>query len=162
MGLGKSRGPHHEGPCNLYDKLGALFQEPQEAIEEFKPGSEEIRLCNFINSRTERQTGSVRLFLKRVCLFIHKRHREREGQRHRKKENQAPCGELIRDSIPGPQDHDLSQRKCSTTEPHRYPRIGEIKLRAGQLARGAMVVTGRHSGLERSGQIRELLRRQKK
>ena len=42
-------------------------------------------------------------------LFIHERHRETEsGQR----EKQAPCKEPpLRDSIPGSQDHDLSQRQ---------------------------------------------------
>lgn len=45
MGVGKSTGPHHEGPCKLYDKLGASSLKPQEAIKEFNPGAEEIRFC---------------------------------------------------------------------------------------------------------------------
>ena len=33
-------------------------------------------------------------FLKKIIyLFIHERHREREGQRHRQREKQAPCRE---------------------------------------------------------------------
>lgn len=45
MGVGKSTGPHHEGPCKLYDKLGASSLKPQEAIKEFNPGADEIRFC---------------------------------------------------------------------------------------------------------------------
>ena len=37
--------------------------------------------------------------------------RDREGQRHRQREKQAPCREPMWDSIPGPQDHTLSQRQ---------------------------------------------------
>ena len=44
------------------------------------------------------------LFLKKI-LFIYER--ERERQRHRQREKQAPCRELMRDSIPGLQDHTL-------------------------------------------------------
>ena len=39
------------------------------------------------------------------------RYTERERQRHRQREKQDPCGEPNVDSIPGPQDHDLSQRQ---------------------------------------------------
>ena len=37
--------------------------------------------------------------------------RETECQRHRQKEKQAPTGSLMRDSMPGPQDHNLSPRQ---------------------------------------------------
>ena len=37
---------------------------------------------------------------------------ERERQRHRQREKQAPCtGSLMWDSIPDIQDHDLGQRR---------------------------------------------------
>ena len=34
----------------------------------------------------------------------------REAERYRQREKEAPCRDLMWDSIPGPQDHDLSQR----------------------------------------------------
>ena len=46
-------------------------------------------------------------FFLRFYLFIHERHREQ--QRHRQKS--LPEGNLMQYSIPGPQDHDLSQRQ---------------------------------------------------
>ena len=50
-------------------------------------------------------------------LFIHERQRERQRYRQRKK--QAPCGNPMWDSIPGPQDQALSQRQmlnCRATQ----------------------------------------------
>ena len=44
---------------------------------------------------------------------------QREGQRHRQREKQAPCGDPTRDSIPGLQDQALGQRQaltCCTTQ----------------------------------------------
>lgn len=37
------KGPYHAGPCKLYNKLGGSSKERQEAIKEFKPGSEKNR-----------------------------------------------------------------------------------------------------------------------
>ena len=34
-----------------------------------------------------------------------------QRQKHRQTEKQAPCRVLMQDSIPGPQDHHLSQRQ---------------------------------------------------
>ena len=34
-----------------------------------------------------------------------------ERQRHRQRESRLPAGSLMQDSIPGPRDHDLSQRQ---------------------------------------------------
>ena len=39
------------------------------------------------------KTSKSLLFFKRVYLFIHDRHEERERQRHRQGEKQAPCRE---------------------------------------------------------------------
>ena len=36
---------------------------------------------------------------------------DRERQRHRQREKQAPAGSLMQDSIPEPQDYDVSQRQ---------------------------------------------------
>ena len=47
-------------------------------------------------------------FLK--ILFIHKRHRER-GRDTDRERSMLPVGSLIWDLIPGPWDHDLSQRQ---------------------------------------------------
>ena len=35
----------------------------------------------------------------------------RDTERHRQREKQAPCGEPDENSIPGPWDHDLSQKQ---------------------------------------------------
>ena len=46
---------------------------------------------------------------------------EREGQRHRQMEKQAPCGESSAGLILGPHDHNLSQKQmhshCATQAP---------------------------------------------
>ena len=43
-----------------------------------------------------------------------------ERQRYRQRENEAPCGETDMGlDPPGPQDHDLSQSRCSTIEAPR-------------------------------------------
>ena len=61
-----------------------------------------------------------------IYLFIHennkwathratqrgvKRYTHKERQRHRQREKQAPCGSLMQDLIPGPWEHNLSQRQ---------------------------------------------------
>ena len=46
--------------------------------------------------------------------------RETERQTYRQRENEAPCGEPdVGLDPPGPQDHDLSQSRCSITEAPR-------------------------------------------
>ena len=53
--------------------------------------------------------GRLWLFFKRLYLFIHETHRER--WRPRQREKQAPCGDPMQDSIPGPWGDALSQRR---------------------------------------------------
>ena len=48
------------------------------------------------------------IFFKRFYLFIHERHRERGRGRDT---NRLPAGSPMWDSIPGLQDHDMSQRQ---------------------------------------------------
>ena len=43
-------------------------------------------------------------------LLIHERHREK-GRDIGRGKSRFPMGSLMQDSIPGPQDHDLSQRQ---------------------------------------------------
>ena len=50
--------------------------------------------------------------------------RDTERQRYRQREKQAPHGEPDADSIPGPQDHDLSQRQ--TLNHPGIPKLQEI------------------------------------
>ena len=59
-------------------------------------------------------------FLKEfIYLFIRDRERGRDIGRGR---SRVPVGNPMKDSIPGPQDHDWSEGRCSTTEPPRCPR----------------------------------------
>ena len=46
-----------------------------------------------------------------IYLFIHERHREREAETQAKGETGSVWGAPVWDSIPVPQDHDLSQRQ---------------------------------------------------
>ena len=46
-------------------------------------------------------------------VFIHERHRER-GRDIGRGRSRLPMGSLIRELIPGPRDHNLSQSRCST------------------------------------------------
>ena len=55
-------------------------------------------------------------FLKRFYLFTPERHRDIGGGRSR-----LPRGEPEQDWIPGPQDHDLSERQRLNHEPPRCP-----------------------------------------
>ena len=49
--------------------------------------------------------------------FIYVFMQDTEMQRYRHREHEAPCGEPdVGLDSPGPQDHDLSQSTCSTTE----------------------------------------------
>ena len=57
---------------------------------------------------SSQELSLVFVFFLRFCLFIHERHERERGQRHRQREKQAPS---MWDSIPGLQDHDLSQRQ---------------------------------------------------
>ena len=50
------------------------------------------------------------LLKKIFYLFIHERHRER-GRNIGRGRSRLPAGSPMRDSIPGPRDHDLSQRQ---------------------------------------------------
>ena len=55
--------------------------------------------------------SSFLLFFKDfIYLFIHERHRER-GRDTGRGRTRLPAGSLMRDSIPGPPDHDLSRRQ---------------------------------------------------
>ena len=73
--------------------------------------------CSFIMPSNWRQLANwtftlllpFLLFFLRFYLFMTDTGRER--QRHRQREKQAPCGEPVCDSIPGPWDHDPSRRK---------------------------------------------------
>ena len=49
---------------------------------------------------------------------------QRERQRHGRGRSRLHAGSPIGDSIPGPWDHNLSQRQVLnySTEPHRHPR----------------------------------------
>ena len=49
---------------------------------------------------------------------------EREAERHRQGEKQTLCGEPDAGLNPRTQDHTLSQRQTSTTEPPRHPLSG--------------------------------------
>ena len=60
------------------------------------------------------------LFL-RFYLFIHERHTERSRDTGRGR-SRLTAGSPMRNSIPGPQDHALSRRQTSTTEPPRHPQ----------------------------------------
>ena len=53
---------------------------------------------------------TVRKIFKRFYLFIHERHTER-GRDTGRGRSRLPVGSPMWDSIPGPQDHDLSQRQ---------------------------------------------------
>ena len=68
----------------------------------------------FLTSR-----GPSRLFCTvAATLFIYSW--ETQRQRYRQRENEAPCGEPdVGRYPPWPRDHDLSQRRCSTTEAPR-------------------------------------------
>ena len=58
-------------------------------------------------------SGSHRAFFFKRCMYLFMRDRLRERQRHRQREKQAPCfWSWMRDSIPGLQDHNLSQREA--------------------------------------------------
>ena len=59
------------------------------------------------------------LIFKRFYLFFPETHRER--QRHRQKEEQAPCREPDGDSIPGPRGHVLRQRQTLNRGAPRCP-----------------------------------------
>ena len=50
------------------------------------------------------------LFFLRFCLFIHERYAER-GRDLGRGRSRLPVGSLMCDSIPGPRDHDLSQKQ---------------------------------------------------
>ena len=56
------------------------------------------------------KTNLVLFFWKRLYLFIHERHKER-GRDIGRERSRLPPGSLMRDSIPGPQNHNLSQRQ---------------------------------------------------
>ena len=55
-------------------------------------------------------------FFLRFYLFIHERHRNR-GRDIRRGRSRLPAGNLMWDSIPGPQDHTQAEGRCSATEP---------------------------------------------
>ena len=63
-------------------------------------------------------------FFLRFYLFIHERHPER-GRDIGRGRSRLPTGSPMRDSIPGPQDHDLSQRQMlnhwATQVPQSFP-----------------------------------------
>ena len=64
-------------------------------------------------------------FFKSNFLFIYDSHRERERQRHRQGEKQAPCtGSPTWDSIPGLQDCTLGQRQA----PNRCTTQGSLPI----------------------------------
>ena len=46
-----------------------------------------------------------------IYLFTRERERERSSQRWREKQAPFGAGSLMQDSIPGPLDHDLSQKQ---------------------------------------------------
>ena len=60
------------------------------------------------------KTGSFFFFLKIYFLFIHEAHTHTHthtgGERGRRR-SRIPAGSPMRDSIPGPRDHDLSGRQ---------------------------------------------------
>ena len=61
-------------------------------------------------------------------LFIHERHRERDKDIGRGR-SRLPTGSLMRGWIPGPQDHDLSQRqRHSTTELSGCPSFQHLTM----------------------------------
>ena len=66
------------------------------------------------------QTLQLMYFFLRCCLFIHERHRER-GRDIGRGRSRLPMRSPMQDFIPGPRDHDLSQRQHSTIEPPRCP-----------------------------------------
>ena len=61
-----------------------------------------------------------------MFLFIYSWEIQRERQRHRQKKKQAPAGSLMWDSIPGPQDHNLSQRQMLNHWATQVPQRGSI------------------------------------
>ena len=66
----------------------------------------------------------IYLFLK--ILFIHERHRER-GRDTGRGRSRLLLGSLMRDSIPGPQNHDLSQRQILNHWVTQVPLRNRIK-----------------------------------
>ena len=69
-----------------------------------------VEKFNTINTISRlHSTHFIYLFLK-FCLFIHETHTER-GRDIGKGRSRPPTGNLMGNSIPGPQDHDMSQRQ---------------------------------------------------
>ena len=65
------------------------------------PGAHRKSLCFNIST----------CFISFLKDFIYSWETQRERQRYRQRERQAPAGNLMQDSIPGPQGHALSQRQ---------------------------------------------------
>ena len=77
------------------------------------------------------------------CVYIFMRtHRER--QRHRQREKKAPLRSLMQDSIPGPWDHDLSQRQPLSQSVTQVPLQQCFLVREGccPVRRGVAAVGG--------------------
>ena len=62
-------------------------------------------------------------------FYFFMRNTKREAETQAEGEKQASCREPVVGPIPGPRNHDLSQRKCSTTEPPRRPVCICLKLK---------------------------------
>ena len=62
-------------------------------------------------------------FVLRFYFFIHERHTERETETeiYGRRRSRLPVGSPMRDSIPGPWDHDLSQRQMLHQLSHPVP-----------------------------------------
>ena len=69
-----------------------------------------------LNRTTTAKEMELIIFL-RFYLFIHEKQRER--LRHRQREKQAPCGEPMRNSIPGPQGS--SPEPKADAQPQSHP-----------------------------------------
>ena len=88
------------------------------------------RISEKINDLNIRQNKLEREIKKKDFTYLFMRDTER-GRDTGRGRSRLPAGSLMRDSIPRPQDHDLSQRQSSITEPLRC--LLEGKIGAGNL-----------------------------
>ena len=67
----------------------------------------------------------IQQFFKRFYLFIHERYTEK-GRDIGRRRGRLPGKSLMKDSIPGPQDHDLSQRQILNYWATQAPKIQQF------------------------------------
>ena len=68
-----------------------------------------------------------KIYFKRFYLFMHEGYTERERQRHRQREEQAPCREPDVGLDPGPQDHALESKAGAKLLSHPgIPALGSF------------------------------------